>query len=95
MSDYLDMLPTNDEPMDPIESEILNAVIEPKGSFYYIVQDLRHVIIATFIFFIVNLEIMDNVLQSTISYAKSSKMSLVVVKTIVFGVLLFIATSQL
>ena len=94
MSDFINVLPTNDRPVDPAEMELFDAVVAPKGSLYHILQDLRSTIVASLIFFVLSLDFVDTLIQSTISYAKSSKTALVIVKTAIFFLVLFIFNNR-
>ena len=90
MSDFIDVLPTTDNPADPAELQLFDSIVAPKGSLFFILQDLRFTIIASLIFFVLSMEFTDSVVRSTVSYAKSSRYALSIVKTVMFFLCLFI-----
>ena len=89
MSDFIEALPIDEYPMNPQEQQLFNSVIANNGSIHRILQDLRTTILAAILFFVLNLEGVNMVIENTVSYAKSSKTSLLFVKTFMFVIGVF------
>ncbi len=91
MTDYLESLPTDEYPMDATESHLFNDLIKVEsGGYFKLFHELRYAFIAGVLFFILNMDMVDSVLQSTIPYAKSSTTSLLFCKSALFMIAIFL-----
>ncbi|MDC3332968.1 hypothetical protein OAV62_01885 [bacterium] len=90
MSDYIDALPIDEEPLDPQQQKLFNDMVGTNGSIHRLLQDLRGTIFSTILFFLLNLEMTDTIIENTVSYAKTTKTSLLFVKTFIFMIGIFV-----
>lgn len=91
MGDSLQTLPTDQQPMDPHEQHLLNTIFkEETSSITNLFQELRLPIIVGVLFLILSLPQWNNLLQSVIPYTNKSQSSLIVFKTFVFIIVVFI-----
>ncbi len=91
MTDYLENLPTDEYPMDVNESNMFNTLVKSNASDYFkMFHELRFALVAGILFFVLNNEAVETIIQNTVSYAKSSKTSLQFCKSALFVVGIFI-----
>jgi hypothetical protein len=90
MSDIINTLPVDEEPLGVDEQQILSQILASnRTGFHGFMTDIKMPIIYGALFLAMSLPFVDPIV-SLIPYAKSSKMSLLVTKTFLFIVFGFI-----
>lgn len=93
MTDFIDSLPVDDEPLGTEEQQILSQILNAnKGGFHGFMTDIKMPIVYGSLFLALSLPFVDPIIE-LIPYAKSSKMSLLVTKTLIFIIIGFIITN--
>ena len=93
MSDIINTLPVDDEPLGFEEQQILSQILNSnKGAFHQFIGDLKMPIVFAALFLGLSLPFVDPMIE-LIPYAKSSKMSLLMTKTLMFIVIGFMITN--
>jgi len=96
MGDCLQTLPTDQQPIDPLEQRLLNTIFkEESTSMTRLFQDLKIPLIAGMLFVLLSVPQLNQFLKSTIPYARSSETSLIVLKAVVFIGIMFLIKLQL
>jgi hypothetical protein len=92
MGDSLQTLPTDQQPIDPQEQQLLNTIFkEDASSMTQLFQELRIPLIAGILFLFLSMSSIDNGFKSVVPYLGKSEASMVLFKTILFiGALFFI-----
>jgi hypothetical protein len=92
--DYIESLPTDNEPLKPEEKEIVDTILKKDATkFQKFIQELKLPLIAGIVFLIINSPQVSNFLRDNIAYARSSEMSLLCLKTVLFMIFVFIYTN--
>ena len=91
MSDPLESLQSDDYAIDPVEFNLFNNIIkpEPEVSFHTFLYDSKECLVIGLLFFILNQQIVDDFLESSVDYARNSKTSLLCIKTAIFTMVVF------
>ena len=90
MSDYIMSLPTDSDKLTPEESHIFDSIIKPENmTFHDFLFDFKETFLLGAVFFVLNLESVDDFIQGTVSYAKTSKTSLLICKVVIFMIVAF------
>lgn len=91
MSDYLESLPTDKDPVHPAEAQILHTILNKDSStFHRMLYDLKDPIISGILFLLLNTPQCSEFIKSTVSYARSSNTSLLIFKTVLFITIIFV-----
>jgi len=91
MSDLLTVLPTDDYPVAPEDAKTLDRIIQKDSTaIYLLLQDCTTILVIGIVFVIMQTDIVRNSLESWIPYASSSPTSLLVVRTTIFMIILFV-----
>jgi len=89
--DYINSLPTDDEPLNPDEKQISDIIFRDDASIVHkFISDLKLPLISGIIFLIINSAFVSDFLQSNIAYVRKSNMSLLCLKTILFMICIFV-----
>lgn len=91
MSDYIATLPVDDDPVPPDERHLVDALFVGKNtSMGNLLKDLKQPVIAGILFALLSNSTVTQVIRDAVPYAKSSEMSLLLFKTFLFVVLLYL-----
>lgn len=89
MSDYIQILPTDDIPLTREEEFFLQPVLKSDTSLVTFVTDFQEILVYGLFFIILNLSVVDDFIKNTISYARQSHTSFILTKTFLFIILVF------
>ena len=91
MGDYINSLPTDDEPLNSKEQEFLDSLFRNDSTtFQKLVNELREPLVAGILFLLLNVPQVTEFLKTTVPYANSSETSLLCFKTLLFVILLLL-----
>ena len=91
MTDYIESLPIDNSPMSNNEMYVMQNIFgSDTNVFYNLIEDAKSIIIASIVFFLLNVPQIQEFLRNTIPYAKTSEMSLLILKTILFIIIVFL-----
>lgn len=91
MSDYIATLPVDDEPVPPDERYLVDTLFKgkktPIGNF---LRDLKQPLVAGILFALLSNSTVTQIIRDAVPYAKSSEISLLIFKTFLFVVFLYL-----
>jgi hypothetical protein len=92
MSDIIDLLDTDNAPMDPNEERVFNMIVEPtdSSSIAALLDKTKPILVATALFVALNLSLTNRTIQKTLDVGDNAP-SLLGVKAGMFALLLFVA----
>ncbi len=91
MSDYIATLPVDNEPLPPDQQHLIDDLsLQNRFKFARLLSELKGPLILCAIFFLINHPVVSTMIQDSSSYAKSSEFSLLIVKTVLFLVFVFL-----
>ena len=91
MSDFIESLPTDNGPVRSDEEEILGEILKnDKTSFQKFIGDLKDPILGGVLFIVLNIPFVKQLISDFVPYAKSSEMSSLVFRLVLFVVLFFL-----
>lgn len=94
MTDYVHFLPTDDNPVNPVEeqvfSSILNANPSSNNHLHTLVTEFKNPLIVGILFLVINTEQSNALIESIVGYTRASKTSLLLFKTFLFVVMYFV-----
>jgi hypothetical protein len=91
MSDYIQSLPTDEEPIPPDQKQIIDSILvdDKKSSIQYFMHELKlPLIVGIFTILIFNNKITD-IIKDLVPYTRKSETSLLVFRTFIMMVLVF------
>jgi len=89
MSDYIHNLPVEQNTLTDHEKKMLDLLAEDKHRVQQIISEMKLPIIAGVLFAALHSSFMTNFLHTTVPYTRTSEMSTIVVKTLIFMVILY------
>lgn len=91
MSDYLETLPTDNDPVSSEEKEIFNMVLQndTKG-FQNLLTEFKTPIVIGAFFVLISMPQVSEFIKNTISYTKTSETSMLIFKTLLMVVFVFV-----
>lgn len=90
MSDYIQSLPTDDTPVTSVENEIVNDILKNDTSLIFkLLTDMKEPILGGILFVFLNLPVVKDFIESMVPYAKSSEISSLLFRLVVFIILFF------
>ena len=91
MSDIIESLPTDNDPLESEEKYIIETILQKDATkFQKFIHEIKLPIIAGILFLLINSPQVSSFLKDNVSYARSSDMSLLCFKAAIFMVALFI-----
>jgi hypothetical protein len=94
MSDFIDFLPTDDAPLTPSEQLVMNTILpSPTDGLQNLLQDLKMPVLFGLAFLIINLPQVSDLIKNTVPYANSSDLSLLLFKTALFVLVVFLCNN--
>lgn len=91
MSDYIESLPMDEEPMKPEEKQIMDTILKKDASkIQKFISELKLPLIVGVLFLIINSPQITNFMRDNIAYVRGSEMSLLCLKVIIFMVAVFV-----
>lgn len=91
MTDFIKFLPTDEEPVNPHEMEILNQIIDvPTSSLQQLLVDAKDPFVAAVLFLAMSHSSVDSFINMCVPYTKASVTALYILKTVLFFILLFV-----
>jgi hypothetical protein len=91
MGDYIETLPT--DTISPTTSEQIildNILTRDNGSIERLLAGLKEPVIYGFFFLILNIDFVSGFIKSTVPYTRTSNVSLLTFKTLIFITILFL-----
>ncbi len=89
--DYIESLPTDNEPIDSEERQLMDKILEKDApAFQRLIQELKLPIVAGLLFMIVNNPQITEFFKTSVPYTRTSEMSMLCFKTLLFTVALFL-----
>lgn len=96
MSDFIQSLPTDDNPLSAEESKILKNILKQDVSpLHNILIEFKFPLICGIIFFIFNNTNLNDIIKMSVPYANNSDTSLLFIKTIFFIIIVFITQNYI
>lgn len=90
MSDYIQSLPTDETPVTSVETEIVNDILKNDTSLIFkLLSDMKDPLLGGILFVFLNLTPVKDFIESIVPYAKSSEISSLIFRLIVFVILFF------
>ncbi len=94
MSDYIATLPVDDDPIPSNEKYLADNLFKTRNTtMSRVLNDLKLPFVAGLLFVMLSNTYVSQLIRDTIPYAKSSEVSLLIFKTSVFVVLLYLYTN--
>lgn len=91
MSDYIDSLATDNDPVSQSEKVLINSIFKSdEPAIQKFILELKLPIIIGIFFMIISSPQVTNFIKHTVPYARSSDVSLLCFKTILFIILVFV-----
>lgn len=95
MSDYIATLPVDDEPLPPDERYMAEQIFSrnpptPSAALGTLLAELRGPVITGALFAVFSMSFVTNTIRDIIPYTKSSELSLILFKTVVFVILIYV-----
>ena len=95
MTDYIHFLPTDDNPVNPVEEQVFSTILNVnndsnKNQLFTLIAEFKNPLIVGILFLIINTEQSNALIESVVGYARASKTSLLLFKTFLFVVLYFV-----
>lgn len=89
--DYIDSLPTDEEPLKPEEKHIADTILKKDATkFQTFIQELKLPLFVGIVFLVINSPQVSDFLRDNIAYARSSSMSLLCLKAVIMMIVVFI-----
>jgi hypothetical protein len=90
MSDYIASLPTDETPLTTSESELVEEILKKDtGMVYKLLKDLQDPLFGGILFILLNLPFVKSMIEEFVPYAKSSEVSSLLFRVLLFVVLFF------
>ena len=94
MSDYINTLPTDDDPLNPSESNIMNIITGKDGSgdtaMLRILNEMKIPIVIGILFLLVSTSQFTDILRTCIPFTGKNDTHMLMMKTVVFIILVFV-----
>lgn len=92
MSDYIATLPVDDEPVTPDDRYLANTLFgnNKRSILGSLLRDLKQPLVAGVLFAILSNSTVTQLIRDVIPYAKSSEISLLIFKTSMFIILMYL-----
>lgn len=93
MTDYIHFLPTDDNPINPVEKQVFANILNSNTSstqLHSFINELKQPLLVGIVFMLLNTEQSNTLIESVVGYARSSKTSLLLFKTFLFIVIYFV-----
>lgn len=92
MSDYIQTLPSDNDPVQPFEREIFDEILKnDKSTLQVILHDFKDPLLGGILFILLSLPFVEKSIQAFVPYANSSPTSSLVFRLLLFILLFYIA----
>ena len=91
MGDYINILPTDDDPVNIEDMTIVNSIFKENiESFSSFMDKMKSPALIGALFFLITSDSIADIIKHIIPYAKSSNLSFLISRTAIFALLYFI-----